>query len=234
MVGLPRGLTTRGTFQTLEDQNADLVDRHAALEEEHRKVSAFKPLMESYKTQIANLESKTSTMTKESDALRFELRKTREQLRQAQEDKEREVESAGLYEERIKELEAELGGSKKRRGTVTAGPNGAVEDSVADGGFDISVGTDEGLDGVGGELDDAIAGTTMTDLKLQIRKLKKDLEEARANKADASRIVVLENLLEDSNRMKVRYESDYLREHREKLVLQSQLEEIRSGKTGDG
>ena len=35
--------------------------------------------------------------------------------------------------------------------------------------------------------------------------------------------------------MKARYEADYLTAHREKLVLQSNLEEIRSGKSmGDG
>ncbi|KAF9239598.1 hypothetical protein BU15DRAFT_87912 [Melanogaster broomeanus] len=71
------------------------------------------------------------------------------------------------------------------------------------------------------ELDDAISGTTMTDLKLQLSAVKK-------NEVDGSRILVLENLLEDANRMKSRYEADYLAAHREKL-------EIRSGKAlGDG
>ncbi|KIJ69598.1 hypothetical protein HYDPIDRAFT_80748 [Hydnomerulius pinastri MD-312] len=86
-----------------------------------------------------------------------------------------------------------------------------------------------------GELDDAISGTTMTDLKLQVRKLQRELEAVKKNEADGSRILVLENLLEDANRMKSRYESDYLAAHREKLVLQRDLEEIRSGKAlGDG
>ena len=48
-------------------------------------------------------------------------------------------------------------------------------------------------------------------------------------------MLVLENLLDDANRMKARYESDYLAAHREQLVLQQKLEEIRSGKSmGDG
>ncbi|KAJ3737409.1 hypothetical protein DFJ43DRAFT_260414 [Lentinula guzmanii] len=89
--------------------------------------------------------------------------------------------------------------------------------------------------GLGGELHDAESGTTMTDLKLQIRKLKRELEAVRKNEADASRVLVLENLLDDANRMKSRYEADYLAAHREKLVLQRDLEEIRSGKSmGDG
>ena len=88
---------------------------------------------------------------------------------------------------------------------------------------------------MGSELDDAVSGRTTTDLKLEIRKLQRELEAARTNQADSSRILVLENLLEDANRMKSRYEADYLAAHREKLVLQKDLEEIRSGKSlGDG
>ncbi|KAF8136153.1 HOOK-domain-containing protein [Boletus edulis] len=85
------------------------------------------------------------------------------------------------------------------------------------------------------ELDNALSGTTMTDLKLQIKKLERELSAVKKNEADGSRILVLENLLEDANRTKSRYEADYLAAHREKLVLQRDLEEIRSGKAlGDG
>ena len=61
----------------------------------------------------------------------------------------------------------------------------------------------------------------MTDLKLQVRRLQRELEAVRKNEADASRVLVLENLLEDANRMKARYEADYLAAHREKLMLQA-------------
>jgi len=75
----------------------------------------------------------------------------------------------------------------------------------------------------------------MTDLKLQVRKLTRELEDSRTNQLDSSRVLVLENLLDDATRMKARYEADYLASHREKLVLQNELEEIRSGKAlGDG
>jgi hypothetical protein len=104
-------------------------------------------------------------------------------------------------------------------------------DEIADAEAD----SDHPEQGLGGEIDDALTGTTMTDLKLQIRKLKRELEAIKKNEADASRVLVLENLLEDANRMKGRYENDYLAAHREKLVLQRDLEEIRSGKSmGDG
>ena len=74
----------------------------------------------------------------------------------------------------------------------------------------------------------------MTDLKIKVRKLERDLTAAQANKADGSRLVVLENLLEDANRMKARYEADYLSEHRDKLVVQSKLDQIVAGKSSHG
>lgn len=205
----------------LEDQNSDLLDRNAALEEEYKKVSAFKPLMESYKTQLDALETKSSSLSRDNDALRHQLDRTKERLRVSEEEREKEGETLVLFEERIKELE--LGSTEAKKAARARRESGATED---DGSFS----------GVGGELDDAISGTTMTDLKLQVRKLKRELETATANKADGSRIVVLENLLEDANRMKARYEGDYLREHRDKLVVSGQLEEIMSGKSklGDG
>lgn len=223
-------------MQALEKQNADLVDKNASLEEEYRKVSAFKPLMESYKNQIAELETKHSARTQEMDALRFELGESKNKLKIAVDERARDSETLELYQERVRELELTshrpVGASKPARvdGTTDefteAELLGELNDADAD---------DHEGQGLGGELDDAIAGTTMTDLKLQIRKLNRELEAIKKNEADASRVLVLENLLEDANRMKGRYENDYLAAHREKLVLQRDLEEIRSGKSmGDG
>jgi len=47
-------------------------------------------------------------------------------------------------------------------------------------------------------------------------------------------MLVLESLLEDANRLKARYEAEYLKEHREKLVLISEMEEIRAGRGDSG
>lgn len=239
--------------QALEKQNADLVDKNAALEDEYRKVAAFKPLMESYKTQILDLESKHSSKSQEIDTLNFELEQSRTKLRITLAERAKDAEALELYQERVRELELTSTGRTGRTRITSSGgltPNGgllspgldqnrpgtlsaelAAEDeephsSDADGDDDH---------GLGGELDDAISGTTMTDLKLQIRRLQRELEAVKKNEADASRLLVLENLLEDANRMKARYEADYLAAHREKLVLQRDLEEIRSGKSlGDG
>lgn len=216
----------RAPSQTLEDQNADLLDKNASLEEEYQKVSAFKPLMESYKSKIDSLETKSSDLQRETDALRLELERMREKLRVAEEERQKEGEALVLYEEKVRELEMGDGAGKKAR----PGPGGRRESGV-DGDDSLAL---EG--GVAAELDDALSGTTTTDLKLRIRRLERELKNAKGDKADSSRLIVLENLLEDANRMKGKYEKDYLREHREKLVLNAQLEEIMSGKSrlGDG
>ncbi|EMD38684.1 hypothetical protein CERSUDRAFT_123230 [Gelatoporia subvermispora B] len=249
---LQEGADLRQAVKALEKQNADLVDKNASLEEEYRKIAAFRPLMESYKTQIADLEAKTSTRSKEIDTLRFELEQSNAKLKAAQEERAKDSETLELYQERVRELELSshrpVAASQSRAARARARENG-----TAAGGADelteaellgeeqrdreeMDEDEDEGaVQGLGEELDSALAGTTMTDLKLQVRKLQRELEAVRKNEADASRVLVLENLLEDATRMKARYEADYLAAHREKLVLQNDLEEIRSGKAlGDG
>ncbi|KAG5221518.1 HOOK protein-domain-containing protein [Salix suchowensis] len=155
------------------------------------------------------------------------------------EERAKDSETLELYQERVRELE--LASQKPISQSSVTSPivrqttSEYIEDvqpSTPNPDLDADYDVDQGL---GGELEDAVSGTTMTDLKLQIRKLKRELESVRKNEADASRLLVLENLLEDANRMKTRYEADYLAVHREKLVLQRDLEEIRSGKSmGDG
>ena len=184
--------------------------------------------MESYKNQIAELDAKGSSRIQEIDKLKFELEQARTRIKIATEQRLKDSETLELYQERVRELELSSHTSKVVR-TTGKGDDGV---ELLEGGDDDD--TERGL-GLGGELDDAVTGTTMTDLKLQIRKLRRELDGVRKNEADSSRILVLENLLEDANRMKSRYESDYLTTHREKLVLQRDLDEIRSGKSlGDG
>lgn len=222
--------------QALEKQNADLVDKNASIEEEYRKVAAFKPLMESYKTQISELESKVSARTKESETFKFELEQTRVKLKITNEERAKDSETLELYQERVRELELQSHQRPSVAPRKTPAETAVHGDGFAAEGESMAIledGDDEG--GLREELDTVLSGTTMTDLKLQVRRLKRELEAVQKNEVDSSRILVLENLLEDANRMKARYEADYVAEHREKLVLQSAMEEIRSGKSmGDG
>ncbi|KAJ3545756.1 hypothetical protein NM688_g5588 [Phlebia brevispora] len=247
---LQEGAELRQHVRALEKQNADLVDKNASLEEEYRKVAAFKPLMESYKTQIGDLEAKTSARSKEIDTLKFELEQTKAKLKITAEERARDSETLELYQERVRELELvshrphPLSQSRSRAAAGATNEPASGTSEMAEGELlgsspspgDHDVADDESeVQGLGEELDTALAGTTMTDLKLQVRKLQRELEAVKKKEADASRILVLENLLEDANRMKARYEADYLAAHREKLVLQNNLEEIRDGKAlGDG
>ncbi|THV08067.1 HOOK-domain-containing protein [Dendrothele bispora CBS 962.96] len=233
---LQEGADLRQHVKTLEKQNADLVDTNASLEEEYRKVAAFKPLIESYKGQIADLEARTSARAQEIDTLKFELDQTRTKLKITTEERAKDSETLELYQERVRELElAHQAPSKRTRANSDvpkAEATGESNGEATQADEDEDAGDEMGL---GGELSDAVSGTTMTDLKIQVRKLKRELEAVKKNEADASRVLILENLLEDANRMKSRYETDYLTAHREKLVLQRDLEEIRSGKSmGDG
>lgn len=216
--------------QSLEKQNADLVDKNASIEEEYRKVAAFKPLMESYKNQIADLESKVASRSKAYETAMFELEQTRTKLRIIEEERAKDSEALELYQERVRELEL----SSHR--PVASDQRKRPSSQGTEAGVIVQGDEDEDMSKrLGGELDDALSGTTMTDLKLQVRRLNKELEDLRTNQLGSSRVLVLENLLDDANRMKARYEADYLAAHREKLVLQSELEEIRSGKAlGDG
>jgi protein HOOK3 len=220
--------------QSLEEQNSSLVDKNASLEEDYRKVSSYKPLVDSYKAQVGELEEKLSSRNKEVEVLKFDFEQTKTQLKISDAERAKDREALELYQERVQELE--LMGGKGPKSPVSNGDGSRVPPTgnMSDMTEAELLGGDEGR-GLSGELEDALSGTTMTDLKLQIRKLKLDLKVAQANKADSSRIIVLENLLEDANRMKARYEQDYLSIHRENLLLQNNLEEIRNGKSlGDG
>ena len=210
-----------------------MVDKNASIEEEYRKVAAFKPLMESYKNQITELEAKVSTKSKEVETVKFDLEQTRIKLKIANEERAKDSETLELYQERVRELE--LRSHHRPSASVLSPTRSDTNGDVVTEGESMAILDADDEDGLGTDLDTALSGTTMTDLKLQVKKLMRELEAVRKNEVDSSRILVLENLLEDANRMKGRYEAEYLAEHREKLVLQSSMEEIRSGKSmGDG
>ncbi|PWN36690.1 uncharacterized protein FA14DRAFT_159102 [Meira miltonrushii] len=213
-------------LKTLEAQNAELVDRNAAVEDEYKRVAHFKPLMDSYKEQIAALETKASNLQRDLNSARYDGEQVSVKLRATEEARTKEKEELDLYQERIQELE--LGGSVAKQRASTGGVNGS--DGMMSS---TDVGSDEDVDE---NLEDAMSGTTMAGLKIQVRKLARELKVAQANKADASRLLVVENLLQDANKMKERYERDYLKEYQKNMKIQKQMEAIQEGKSdlGDG
>ncbi|KAL1917218.1 uncharacterized protein VTP21DRAFT_4874 [Calcarisporiella thermophila] len=203
----------RRQIKTLEDQNHNLVERNQQVEDEYRKVLAFKSLMDSYKEQVATLEGKNSELTRQKNEIEFELKRVTSRLEVIHEEQAHDQETIQLLEERLKEYE--LGGGL----------------SLALGGA-----ASEGREGAGGEvvgtaLGDDLEGTTTTGLKLKISRLERELRTLKEEKSEggSSRAVVLEHLLEDANRMKAKFEQDYLQVHQEKLQLENELARIRSG-----
>ncbi|KDN52119.1 hypothetical protein K437DRAFT_40714 [Tilletiaria anomala UBC 951] len=186
----------------------------------------FKPLMDSYKKQVMELEGKASSLQKAVDTARFEKDQLTERLKNSESARASEKEELELYQERVKELE--LGISKASDSGATASTTAITNGDSSGGGIDLPVPV---LDT---ELEDALTGSSMSDLKIQLRRLKRERDAAVANKADVSRIIVLENLLEDAQRMKDHYEADYLKEHQAKLVLSRELEEFRNGHSASG
>lgn len=214
-------------LQNLEDQNAELIDKNTTLQDEQMKANNFKPLLESYKTQVSELDSKVVNLQKLLDKANFDAEQTTKKLATSEAARNSDREELELYQERVRELEL---GAVKASGDHDRppSPSSTTGKTPQDEG-----GGDQILDE---ELEDALSGSSVTNLKLQLKRLRRERDAAVANKADVSRIMVLENLLEDAQRMKDRYESDYLREHQENLVISHQMEEIRSGKSsvGDG
>lgn len=229
---LEESAEARRLVRSLEEENLSLLEKNAALEEQYAGVSQFKDLMENYKSTIAGLEKKTGDLLTDKENVQHELTQTKDRLAQLEETYTLEKETVALLEERVSELEVSaqrtLDGETKGKKGVNRGAAGAPgQNEISETSSDY----EHDLSGVANELDDVLSGRSTTELKLQIRKLRRELAAAQANKADASKIVVLENLLEDARKMKARYEEQYLAEHRAKLVLSSQLEKIRSGKS---
>ena len=198
--------------------------------------------MESYKSQIVDLEAKHSARQKDHEAVKFELEQVKNKLKVTMDERAKDSEALELYQERVRELELSSAPrpSRVRRESTSdlLSPTLSTLDDRSAEESALTLLGDEVMDsdaGLGGELHDALSGRTMTDLKLQVRQLQRELDASKNSQADSSRVLVLESLLEDANRMKTRYESDYLAAHREKLIMQSEMEEIRSGKSlGDG
>ncbi|GAA5881465.1 hypothetical protein JCM3774_005091 [Rhodotorula dairenensis] len=208
---LEEAAESKRMLKALEEQNADLLDKNATLEDDYVKAAAYKPLLDSYKSKVDALESKSTSLQREMEGLKLDLERTRETLTKAEQERQQHAETVAQYEEQVREL-GESRNARRRRSS--AGTTSSDEEG-----------------GRGGELDDALAGVTTTDLKLRVRRLERELAEARnGGLADGGgAVVVLQNLLDDANRLKDKVHEEYLAEHREKLLLTARLDEIVSG-----
>ncbi|GAA6064121.1 hypothetical protein JCM10212_004968 [Sporobolomyces blumeae] len=210
-------------IKTLEDENSELLDKTTALTEQLSQSTSYKPLVDSYKEQVSTLETKLSAALKDREVAREEARARKEEVERLRDERDREKEGREISEERVRELELTGRGKGVKRGTATG--NGDAGEADAD----------ESI--VGSELDDAFSGRTTTSLKLRIRQLERQIANGGGGEGEGqNRLMVVESLLEDAEKMKKRYEGEYLKECRDRLRIERKLEEILNakGKGGNG
>ena len=85
--------------------------------------------------------------------------------------------------------------------------------------------------GTAGLLSSQLSDPTVGELKLKIAKLEKELAEAKTrdpSAGDEQRILLLENLLEDSKKMKNKFEEDSLKIHQRNVYLEAEVEKLKS------
>ncbi|KAF9113589.1 hypothetical protein BGX27_001237 [Mortierella sp. AM989] len=206
---LEEGADLRRQMKLVEDQNLELLDRNREIEEEYRKVLAFKTLMESYKKQILTLETNNSELAKEKNKIEYEARQREQHLQQLEADRLRDGEQMQLLEDKVRELE------------FSGGQGIPLSNDLQD------METDDMESSLLGQ-----RASQTTELKLKISKLERELQSLKEEKQDdgGSKATVLQHLLDDANRLKSKYEQEYLDEHQAKIVLQGELDRIRAGK----
>lgn len=207
---LEEGADLRRQMKIVEDQNQELLGRNKEIEEEYRKVLAFKTLMESYKDQILALETKNSTLAKDKNTIEYGAQRQYQQLQQMEADRTRDAEQIQLLEDKVRELE------------FSGGLGVPLSNDLQD------METDDMESSLMGQQNTSYT----TELKLKISKLEREIQTLREEKQEegGSKMTVLEHLLEDANRLKTKYEQEYLEEHQAKMVLQVELDRIRGGR----
>ncbi|KAG0241098.1 hypothetical protein BGX31_001466 [Mortierella sp. GBA43] len=210
---LEEGADYRRQMKVLEEQNTELLNRNKEVEQEYRKVLAFKSLMDSYKDQIMTLENKNSSLAKEKNKFEYEATQQHQRLQQLEADHVRDNEQIQLLEEKVRELE------------FSGGQGVPLSNDLQD------MDTDD-LEGSLLGSQQRSSQSQNTELQLRISQLERELQSLREEKQDdgGSRATVLEHLLDDANRLKSKYEQDYLEEHQAKIVIQGELDRIRAGK----
>lgn len=212
---LEESASLRRQYKSLEDQNAKLVDINASLEANAKQLNTSKSLADSYKSQLMEFEGKHAQRNKEHQEVSYELSQLRLSYSALEEEKIKGSEHIDLLEEKLKEMEADK---------THADPDQTLSKETQDKSNE--------------DLELALSSTSTTDLKLEVRRLVRELESVKSDKGgDPNRVVVLESVLADTQKMKERYESDWMSELTQKLDLQRKMDEIRKGMdegTNDG
>ncbi|GBB98443.1 hypothetical protein RclHR1_03230001 [Rhizophagus clarus] len=215
---LEEGADLRRTLKNAEQENRTLLERNHYIEDEYNKIIKFKSLMEDYKKQIDLLQTEKAELVNQKNKYEHEYKHMRSKIESYEMAQSRDIETIHLLEERLRELEMGEGEPLKLDDEEEK-----IEATEIDQSIDESTNT---------ELFDALKGTTKTSLRLKINELERELNSLREGKnpdenADAE-LLVLQHKLEDANRIKTKFETDYVKVQKEKLILESELERLQA------
>ncbi|KAI8881855.1 hypothetical protein K501DRAFT_295580 [Backusella circina FSU 941] len=200
----------RRQIKALEDQNTSLLERSHQVEDEYRKVLAFKTLMDSYKEQVQQLETGNREILKEKQRLEEELRNMVDTCAYLENDRDRNVEQVQLLEEHLKELE--LGG-------------GTTLDKVVSHRASVVI-DEEDLD-VQGNMEENMKKANVTELRLTITRLQRQIKEMEVNNGGDSKGLMEET--ESLRSHKEQIQKDYEAVLEERNRLRGELSQIRNG-----
>lgn len=205
-------------MKILEDQNHNLMENNQKIEDEYRNVLAFKTLMDSYKDQVAMLETKNRELVREKNKLEYDYDQQAKKIELFEADKVRD-------EERIQSLEDQLQETQLGMNPIIERPNVEGGAAVDNEYMDID---DYDLND---NLEDALKESNVTELKLSKRRLERQVKKLQEEKSagGGQKVVVLQHLLEDANRLKAKFEKNYLDVSQERDILQSDMARIREG-----
>ncbi|CAB4379078.1 unnamed protein product [Rhizophagus irregularis] len=214
---LEEGADLRRTLKNVEQENRTLIDRNQFIEEEYNKVIKFKSLMEDYKKQIDLLQTEKTELVNQKNKFEYEYKHMRSKIESYEMAHSRDMETIHLLEDRLRELELGEGEPLK-----LDDDDEKVEPDEIDQHIEET------------ELFEALKGTTKTSLRLKINELERELNSLREGKnldenSDAE-LLVLQHKLEDANRIKAKFETDYVKVQKEKLILESELERLQAEK----
>ena len=208
----------RKQVKALEDQNHSLMDSNQKLEDDYRNVLAFKTLMDSYKDQVAMLETKNNELIREKNKIEYELAHYNKKMEVLEADKVRDSDRIQALEDHLQE--AQLGMNTVDPPTLQRATTGDTEDMDID---------DYNLND---SLEDSLKESNVIELKLSKRRLErqvKTLQDEKAAGGGGQKVVVLQHLLDDANRLKTKFEKSYLDVSQERDILQSDMARIREG-----
>jgi len=197
---LDEGMDMKKRVKALEDENLSLRSQQTDIENEYKKMKAYKPLLDSYKDQVKQLGDQNSVLMIEGSRAEFERREYQVKLERLEQEKKAASELNNNLEDRLREIE--LAGGDLISGETLAGE----------------------LDGRSDSEDSS------SQLRYKVVQLERQLEKFKGSASENSeqRILLLENLLVDSNRLKSKFEDDYLVLYQRNLGLENEVKQMSS------